>query len=69
LLKEEKKKGSKKAQKKLEKEEKVQEDQFQVDLHDPRFSAIYDSHLYALDPSHPQYFFFLSVDYLFLIPN
>ena len=30
-------------------------DTFQVDLSDPRFSAIYDSHLYAVDPSDPHY--------------
>ena len=30
-------------------------DGFQVDLSDPRFSALYDSHLYAPDPANPHY--------------
>ncbi len=30
-------------------------DTFEVDVHDPRFSALYESHLYAPDPSHPHY--------------
>lgn len=30
-------------------------DNFSVDVHDPRFSALYDSHLYAPDPSDPLY--------------
>lgn len=28
---------------------------FQVDVEDPRFQAIYTSHLFSLDPSHPSY--------------
>ena len=30
-------------------------DGFQIDLSDPRFSALYESHLYAPDPAHPLY--------------
>uniref|UniRef100_A0A8C7WZZ5 NUC153 domain-containing protein n=1 Tax=Oryzias sinensis TaxID=183150 RepID=A0A8C7WZZ5_9TELE len=28
---------------------------FQVDVQDPRFQAIFTSHLFSLDPSHPNY--------------
>ena len=28
---------------------------FQIDLTDPRFSALYESHLYAPDPANPLY--------------
>ena len=30
-------------------------DGFQIDLTDPRFSALYESHLYAPDPANPHY--------------
>ncbi len=30
-------------------------DGFQIDLTDPRFSALYESHLYAPDPANPNY--------------
>ena len=30
-------------------------DDFQVDVQDPRFAALYDSHLFAPDPADPQY--------------
>ena len=30
-------------------------DGFQIDLNDPRFSALYESHLYAPDPANPLY--------------
>lgn len=30
-------------------------DPFKLDLDDPRFSAIYNSHLYSVDPSDPHY--------------
>ena len=30
-------------------------DGFEIDLSDPRFSALYESHLYAPDPSNPLY--------------
>jgi hypothetical protein len=31
------------------------EDEFLVDVKDPRFSAIYSSHHYNMDPSNPQF--------------
>ena len=43
------------------KEEKEEErdagprDGFQIDLTDPRFSALYESHLYTPDPANPSY--------------
>ncbi|XP_024123199.1 ESF1 homolog isoform X3 [Oryzias melastigma] len=48
---------SKKKRKKLLKkgEELLEDDSFQVDVEDPRFQAIYTSHLFSLDPSHPSY--------------
>lgn len=30
-------------------------DNFKMDVHDPRFSALFDSHIYAPDPVDPQY--------------
>lgn len=30
-------------------------DDFKVDVSDPRFQALYESHLFAPDPSAPQY--------------
>ena len=30
-------------------------DGFEIDVSDPRFSALYESHLYAPDPAHPLY--------------
>ncbi|KPP68171.1 ESF1 protein-like [Scleropages formosus] len=47
---------SKKKKKKLmKKNELLEEDDFQVDLKDPRFQAMFTSHLYNLDPSDPSY--------------
>ncbi|RVE76750.1 hypothetical protein OJAV_G00012180 [Oryzias javanicus] len=48
---------SKKKRKKLLKKgaELLEEDGFKVDVEDPRFQAIYTSHLFSLDPSHPSY--------------
>ncbi|XP_044045352.1 ESF1 homolog [Siniperca chuatsi] len=48
---------SKKKRKKLLKkgEESLQDDDFQVDVKDPRFQAMFTSHLFNLDPSHPSY--------------
>ncbi|XP_071359535.1 ESF1 homolog [Trachinotus anak] len=48
---------SKKKRKKLLKkgEEPVEDDDFQVDVKDPRFQAMFTSHLFNLDPSHPSY--------------
>lgn len=48
--------GKKKKKKKLDKDKKTKdEDDFQVELDDPRFSAVYSSHLYNIDPSAPEY--------------
>ncbi|XP_049576400.1 ESF1 homolog isoform X2 [Syngnathus scovelli] len=47
---------SKKKKKKLIKKGNVpDEDNFQVDVSDPRFQAVFTSHLFNLDPSHPSY--------------
>ncbi|XP_018540348.1 ESF1 homolog isoform X2 [Lates calcarifer] len=48
---------SKKKRKKLLKkgEEPLEDDGFQVDVKDPRFQAMFTSHLFNLDPSHPSY--------------
>jgi len=34
---------------------KAAEDTFQLDVNDPRFAAVYESALFAIDPSNPQY--------------
>ncbi|XP_061686012.1 ESF1 homolog [Syngnathoides biaculeatus] len=47
---------SKKKKKKMMKNgEGPDEDQFQVDVSDPRFQAVFTSHLFNLDPSHPSF--------------
>ncbi|KAF3688172.1 ESF1 -like protein ABT1-associated protein [Channa argus] len=48
---------SKKKRKKLLKksEEPLEDDDFQVNVQDPRFQAMFTSHLFNLDPSHPSY--------------
>uniref|UniRef100_A0A8C1VUX4 ESF1, nucleolar pre-rRNA processing protein, homolog (S. cerevisiae) n=1 Tax=Cyprinus carpio TaxID=7962 RepID=A0A8C1VUX4_CYPCA len=47
---------SKKKRKKLLKSNTpLEEDNFQVDVQDPRFQAVFTSHLYNLDPSDPAY--------------
>ncbi|KAI1896880.1 hypothetical protein AGOR_G00099400 [Albula goreensis] len=47
---------SKKKKKKLQKKnELLEEDEFKVDVKDPRFQAMFTSHLYNLDPSDPSY--------------
>uniref|UniRef100_W5K0T6 ESF1, nucleolar pre-rRNA processing protein, homolog (S. cerevisiae) n=1 Tax=Astyanax mexicanus TaxID=7994 RepID=W5K0T6_ASTMX len=47
---------SKKKRKKLLKSNTLlEEDKFQVDVQDPRFQAMFTSHLYNLDPSDPAY--------------
>ncbi|KAM4750562.1 ESF1 homolog [Anableps anableps] len=48
---------SKKKRKKLLKkgEKPLEEDDFQVDVSDPRFQAMFTSHLFNLDPSHPSF--------------
>ncbi|XP_070578083.1 ESF1 homolog [Ptychodera flava] len=48
------KKKRKKKKKKHDGEEKF-EDKFQLDTEDPRFSAIYESHHFQIDPSDPQF--------------
>ena len=57
ILRSEKQDGKKKRKKarKDEEGEGVPEDNFKVDVADPRFQALYESHLYAPDPSAPQY--------------
>lgn len=44
-----------KKRKNKRKEEPGKKDTFSVNVDDPRFSALYSSHLYAIDPSDPQY--------------
>ncbi|XP_071755997.2 ESF1 homolog isoform X3 [Centroberyx gerrardi] len=48
---------SKQKKKKLQKksDEPLEDDSFQVDVADPRFQAMFTSHLFNLDPSHPGY--------------
>ncbi|KAM4604018.1 ESF1 homolog isoform 1-T3 [Polymixia lowei] len=48
---------SKRKRKKLQKQtdEPLEEDRFQVDVKDPRFQAMFTSHLFNLDPSDPNY--------------
>uniref|UniRef100_A0A3Q2FMJ3 ESF1, nucleolar pre-rRNA processing protein, homolog (S. cerevisiae) n=1 Tax=Cyprinodon variegatus TaxID=28743 RepID=A0A3Q2FMJ3_CYPVA len=48
---------SKKKRKKLLKKggESLEEDDFKVDVSDPRFQAMFTSHLFNLDPSHPSF--------------
>ncbi|XP_055957427.1 ESF1 homolog [Patella vulgata] len=57
LLKDAKKKKKKKNKKKNLDDEEVNEktDNFQVDVSDPRFSAMFDSHLFNVDPSAPEF--------------
>ncbi|KAM7394788.1 hypothetical protein PAMP_021571 [Pampus punctatissimus] len=47
--------SKKKKKKLLKKGEEPQDDDFQVDVKDPRFQAMFTSHLFNLDPSHPSY--------------
>ena len=50
-------KQPKKKRKKAKKAETAEApvDSFKVDVDDPRFKALFESHLYAPDPSAPQY--------------
>ena len=48
-----KNKGKKRRAK--EGDEAEQADDFKVDVSDPRFKELFESHHYAPDPSHPQY--------------
>lgn len=50
----EKKKSTKKRKRKAKEEEMV-DDNFNVDLKDSRFDALFTSHHFAVDPSDPQY--------------
>uniref|UniRef100_S4RYW9 ESF1, nucleolar pre-rRNA processing protein, homolog (S. cerevisiae) n=1 Tax=Petromyzon marinus TaxID=7757 RepID=S4RYW9_PETMA len=43
--------SKRKKKKMLKKKEVIEEDTFQVDVEDPRFSAVYTSHLFNIDPS------------------
>ncbi|XP_052276003.1 ESF1 homolog isoform X2 [Dreissena polymorpha] len=53
--------GQKKKKKKMKKREEMKgigkesEEDFQVNVTDPRFSAVYDSHLFNIDPSAPEF--------------
>uniref|UniRef100_A0A1A8HAI0 ESF1, nucleolar pre-rRNA processing protein, homolog n=1 Tax=Nothobranchius korthausae TaxID=1143690 RepID=A0A1A8HAI0_9TELE len=47
--------SKKKRKKLLKKGEELLEDDFQVDVRDPRFQAVFTSHLFNLDPSHPNF--------------
>ena len=49
IMKKEKKNRKKKNKSELEK------DDFEIDVNDSRFSALYSSHHYAVDPSDPQF--------------
>ncbi|KAF3852657.1 hypothetical protein F7725_006011 [Dissostichus mawsoni] len=49
------KQKKKKLLKKKKGEEKLEGDEFQVDVKDPRFQAMFTSHLFNLDPSNPSY--------------
>lgn len=56
LLEENQQSSKKKRKRKAEKEAtKADGDDFQVDLADPRFSALYDSHEYNVDPTDPHF--------------
>jgi len=48
-------KKSKKKRKRKAKDEEVVDDNFNVDLEDSRFDALFTSHHFAVDPSDPQY--------------
>lgn len=47
--------SEKDAKKRRRSKKEVPVDDFKVDVADPRFEALYKSHLYAPDPSAPQY--------------
>nr|XP_006824858.1 PREDICTED: LOW QUALITY PROTEIN: ESF1 homolog [Saccoglossus kowalevskii] len=51
----EKQKKKRRKKKKVEDEKLKFQDNFEVDAHDPRFSAIYESHHYQIDPSDPHF--------------
>ena len=47
--------GASKEEEEAEERDAGPRDGFQIDLTDPRFSALYESHLYAPDPANPGY--------------
>ena len=49
------KKKSKRKRKRKANEDKIVDDNFNVDLKDSRFDALFTSHHFAVDPSDPQY--------------
>lgn len=48
-------KNEKSKKKRRKKQEETKQDDFEIDVNDSRFSALYSSHLYAVDPSDPQF--------------
>ena len=44
-----------KKRKKRGRETQAAQDNFEIDVGDSRFNALYTSHHFAVDPSHPQY--------------
>lgn len=52
---EQEKMSKSKRKKKKSKDVKENVDNFKIDVSDPRFSALYSSHLYAIDPSEPNF--------------
>lgn len=54
IIRVEKAKGKKRRGKKAEEREGLQDD-FEMDVADPRFAAMYDSHHFAIDPTNPQF--------------
>lgn len=55
IMRSEREPGKRKKRGRKERDAAVSEDTFKVDVADPRFEALYESHLYAPDPSAPQY--------------
>ena len=47
------KKNNKRKKRKLKEEKPI--DEFQFNTQDERFSALYESHLYSIDPSEPNF--------------
>ncbi|XP_028393448.1 ESF1 homolog [Dendronephthya gigantea] len=48
-------KNEKSKKKRRKKQQETEQDDFKIDVNDSRFSAVYSSHLYAVDPSDPQF--------------
>jgi hypothetical protein len=48
-------KNEKSKKKRRKKQEETKQDDFEIDVNDTRFSALYSSHLFAVDPSDPQF--------------